>query len=113
MLLPCLACSYVLLVGLKQYIHFPVPLLTACSMYSPSGIFLQAYSPLGNPGNPFRTSGAPNLLEDSTIRDIATKHNATVAQVQFVALSVLSVYRFCVCVHSVLIVVTISPDFQC
>ena len=53
-----------------------------CNVLSPyAGILLEAYSPLINPGNPWRGSDAPNLLEDPVVKEIATKHNATVGQV--------------------------------
>ena len=42
---------------------------------------LEAYSPLGNPGNNIKKEGAPNILEDPVIKEVAEKHNATVAQV--------------------------------
>lgn len=44
-----------------------------------AGIVFEAYSPLGNPGNPFTKS--PRILEDTTVKDIAIKHKATPAQV--------------------------------
>ena len=44
-----------------------------------AGIVFQAYSPLGNPGNPFAKH--PHILEDTTVKEIATKHNIMPAQV--------------------------------
>ena len=42
---------------------------------------LEAYTPLGNPGNIFRTGKEPNILDDPVIKEIATKHTVTPAQV--------------------------------
>ncbi|CAG9856885.1 unnamed protein product [Phyllotreta striolata] len=43
-----------------------------------------AYGPLGNPGLPAaRREGLPSVLEDETVKKIATKHNKTAAQVAF------------------------------
>ena len=52
-----------------------------------AGIILEAYSPLGNPGSIYRKEGAPNILEDPVIKEVAEKHNATVAQVTLSTLS--------------------------
>ena len=43
------------------------------------GMHVQAYSPLGTPGN--KEAGEPLLLEDPVLRKIAQKRNVTVAQV--------------------------------
>ena len=40
-----------------------------------------AYGPLGAPQRPWREESSPNLLEDSTVKQIADKHNKTVAQI--------------------------------
>ena len=45
------------------------------------GICFEVYSPLGNPARPTIDASDPVVLEDSTINDIAKKHNATAAQV--------------------------------
>ena len=47
-----------------------------------SGIVLEAYSPLGNPGSSLRKDDHPSILEDPVIKDIAEKHKVTVGQVQ-------------------------------
>ena len=41
---------------------------------------MEAYSPLGTPGNPL-SEGAPRVIDDPVITDIAEKHNTSVAQV--------------------------------
>ena len=46
-----------------------------------TGIVLEAYSPLGNPGRQHKETGKPEVIEDPTIKEIAMKHHATVAQV--------------------------------
>ena len=45
------------------------------------GIVLEAYSPLGNPGNPFLGGKEPKMLEDPVIKEIARKNAASIAQV--------------------------------
>ena len=47
--------------------------------YCLAGIVFEAYSPLGNPGNPF--VDVPRILDDNVVKEIATKHSATPAQV--------------------------------
>ena len=47
----------------------------------PTDILLEVYSPLGNPGRPGKTDTDPVVLEDTVIKEIATKHNCTPAQV--------------------------------
>ena len=47
-----------------------------------AGIVLEAYSPLGNPGRPDKEQGEPEVMQDVTIRGIASKHHATPAQVR-------------------------------
>lgn len=56
-----------------------------------TGIVLEAYSPLGNPGRPDKKDGEPEVMQDSTIRDIASKHHATPAQVGGASLFVIHV----------------------
>ena len=48
----------------------------------PTGILLEVYSPLGNPGRPGKTDTDPVVLEDPVVKEIATKLNCTAAQVQ-------------------------------
>ena len=43
------------------------------------GVSVQAYSPLGTPG--YKELDEPNVLQDNVLRTIASRHNATVAQV--------------------------------
>ena len=50
-----------------------------CVPHDCVGIVFEGYSPLGNPGNPFVE--VPRILDDSVVKDIATKHQATPAQV--------------------------------
>ena len=45
-----------------------------------SGVVFEAYSPLGSPAS-FDAGEVPNILEDEIIKDLATKHHATKAQV--------------------------------
>ena len=47
-----------------------------------SGIVLEAYCPLGNPGSPLRKDDHPSVLQDPVVKDIAEKHKVTVGQVQ-------------------------------
>jgi diketogulonate reductase-like aldo/keto reductase len=42
------------------------------------GVHFQAYSPLGSPG--YKEEGEPTLLQDPVLKEIASRHNATVAQ---------------------------------
>ena len=51
-------------------------------VYVIAGITLEAYSPLGNPSLPIRGDDDPNVFSDPVIKEIAEKHNASVAQVQ-------------------------------
>ncbi len=46
-----------------------------------TGIVFEAYSPLGNPGRPFRTDAEPVVMEDKVIKEIAEKHSVSPAQV--------------------------------
>ena len=43
---------------------------------------LEAYSPLGNPGRPDKESGEPEVLEDATLKRIASKHESSAVQVR-------------------------------
>ena len=45
------------------------------------GITFVAYSPLGSPGRIEKLKDEPNLLEDATIKEIASEHNVSTAQV--------------------------------
>ena len=45
-----------------------------------SGVVFEAYSPLGSPAS-FEAGEVPNILEDLTLKDLAMKHHATIAQV--------------------------------
>ena len=45
------------------------------------GIIFVAYSPLGSPGRIEKLKDEPNLLEDATIKEIASEHNVSTAQV--------------------------------
>lgn len=42
---------------------------------------MEAYSPLGNPGSPFREGDEPNILDDPVVKSVATEHGVTPAQV--------------------------------
>ena len=53
------------------------------SVSSTTGIVFQSYSPLGSPAS-FEAGEVPRILEDPVIKDIALKHQATVAQVMVV-----------------------------
>ena len=48
-----------------------------------TGIVVEAYSPLGNPGNPFLGGKEPKILDDPVIKEIAQKNAASVAQVWY------------------------------
>ena len=45
------------------------------------GIIFEAYSPIGSPGRFMKKENEPVLLEDPVIIEIASKYNATPAQV--------------------------------
>ena len=47
-----------------------------------AGIVFEAYSPLGNPGNPFLNEKEPRVLDDPVIKEIAEKHKVSPAQVR-------------------------------
>ncbi|KAL5456880.1 hypothetical protein EMCRGX_G034106 [Ephydatia muelleri] len=44
------------------------------------GVVFEAYSPLGSPAS-FEAGEVPNILEDLTLKDLAMKHHATIAQI--------------------------------
>lgn len=46
-----------------------------------SGIVLEAYSPLGNPGSLLRKSKDPSVLEDPVIKEVAENHKVSIGQV--------------------------------
>ena len=50
-----------------------------------TGIVVEAYSPLGTPGNPFRKEDGPNVMDNPAIKEVAEKHKVTVAQVGIVS----------------------------
>ena len=52
-------------------------------IYIITGIILEAYSPLGSPGNPLFRGEEPRLMDDPVIKEISEKYGATCAQVDF------------------------------
>ena len=50
-------------------------------LFQRPGITMEAYSPLGNPGRPVKNDTDPVVMEDPVVKEIATKHKATAAQV--------------------------------
>ena len=62
-------------VELHPYLQQP-KLLKYCQA---RGIHVQAYSPLGTPG--YKESDEPNVMDDPVLQKIASRHDATVAQV--------------------------------
>ena len=52
-----------------------------------TGIILEAYSPLGSPGNPLFKGKEPRLIDDPTVKEIAEKHGVSCAQVQCVCIA--------------------------
>ena len=48
-----------------------------------AGIVFEAYSPLGNPTRPIKSDDDPADMDDSVIKEIAKKHNASPAQVRY------------------------------
>ena len=67
-------------------------------IHDTTGIVLEAYSPLGNPGRPEVGATDPVVLEDAVVKEIATKHGATVAQV--CRMLCISIVIYLVFVHS-------------
>lgn len=57
--------------------------ILATVYYYVLGITFVAYSPLGSPGRPEKLKDEPNLLQDATIKEIATEHNVSTAQVTY------------------------------
>ena len=49
--------------------------------YTRVGIAFQCYGPLGSPGRPTKESSDPVVMDDPVIRELASKYNATPAQV--------------------------------
>ena len=45
------------------------------------GIVFEAYAPIGSPARTFKPADEPVVMEDPVVMAIATKHNATPAQV--------------------------------
>ena len=45
------------------------------------GIIVEAYSPLGSPGNPMLGTKGPGILDDPVIKEIAQEKGASIAQV--------------------------------
>ena len=58
-----------------------------------AGIVLVGYSPLGSPRRLEKNPADPVVLEDPVIREIATKHKTTAAQVSL-TYKVLYMYTF-------------------
>ena len=61
----------------------PPPPLTCLhySMHYIIDILVECYSPLGNPQNPYLNVDEPVLMEDPVIKEIASKHRVSIAQV--------------------------------
>ena len=55
-----------------------------------TGIVFEAYSPLGNPSRPSKSSQEPVVLDDPVINEIAKKYNATPAQVRALVATIYS-----------------------
>ena len=56
-------------------------MIVYCSYWTTIGIVFEAYSPLGNPARRIINPTQPMVLEDPVIKEIASKHSVSAAQV--------------------------------